>query len=182
MNLAALPFPRSYWVAERALLAGCYPGDPDEGIARQKLQGLVDAGVTLMLSLMQLHETDCTGRPFRDYRPGMEALAAAAGRKLAFARFGIPDMGVPAPSLMTEILDAVDRVISGGGCVYVHCWGGKGRTGTVVGCWLMRHAKAEPPAVLPLLAQLTRYNRAAFSEIPQTDAQRAFVQRWLAGQ
>ncbi|MFZ5949388.1 MAG: fused DSP-PTPase phosphatase/NAD kinase-like protein [Candidatus Rifleibacteriota bacterium] len=32
--------------------------------------------------------------------------------------------------------------------VYVHCWGGLGRTGVVVGCWSRRHGEAEPLAKL----------------------------------
>ena len=34
---------------------------------------------------------------------------------------------------------AVDDALGEGRTVYVHCWGGIGRTGTVVGCWLVRH-------------------------------------------
>lgn len=29
--------------------------------------------------------------------------------------------------------------LAAGQTVYVHCYGGIGRTGTVVGCWLVRH-------------------------------------------
>ena len=31
---------------------------------------------------------------------------------------------------MQEILDAVDRALAAGRNVYLHCWGGIGRTGT----------------------------------------------------
>ena len=42
------------------------------------------------------------------------------------------------------MLDAIDDQLENGGNVYVHCWGGKGRTGTVVGCWLIRHGYGRP--------------------------------------
>jgi len=41
--------------------------------------------------------------------------------------------------------------------VYVHCWAGRGRTGTVVGCYLKRHGIAEDTNVIQELALATRY-------------------------
>ena len=177
----ALPFPRSYWVCPGKLLAGCYPGDIDPSAARQKLQGLIAAGVTQVLSLMEDGEVDSSGRPFVDYRPAVKDFAADAGRAVDCRRFEIPDMGVPIVARMTAILDAIDEEEGRGGCTYVHCWGGKGRTGTVVGCWLMRHNLARANDVLLRLANLTAHNRAAFPEVPQTDSQRRFVCSWVSG-
>ena len=55
-------------------------------------------------------------------------------------RHPIRDLSVPrSPQDMASILDALDEALEGGRNVYVHCWGGVGRTGTVVGCWLVRH-------------------------------------------
>ena len=54
-------------------------------------------------------------------------------------RAPIPDMEVPGAGELRWTLDAIDAEIAGGGVAYVHCWAGRGRTGTVVGCWLVRH-------------------------------------------
>ena len=72
---------------------------------------------------------------------------------------------------MTRILDDVDAALADGGAVYVHCWGGIGRTGTVVGCWLVRHglddgdpiARSRPSAarVLDSSHAVTADDRAA---------------------
>ena len=48
-------------------------------------------------------------------------------------------MGTPTAGHVMQILDDIDAVRADGGTVYVHCWGGVGRTGTVVGCLLVRH-------------------------------------------
>ena len=49
-------------------------------------------------------------------------------------------MDVPRSQQQTAgILDAIDKALEDGKNVYVHCWGGIGRDGTVVGCWLVRH-------------------------------------------
>ena len=43
---------------------------------------------------------------------------------------------------LVATLDAIDAELAAGGLVYVHCWAGCGRTGVVVGCWLVRHGRA----------------------------------------
>ena len=48
---------------------------------------------------------------------------------------------------MSDILDAIDAALRDGKTVYVHCWGGVGRTGTVIGCWLVRHGKTGDEAL-----------------------------------
>jgi len=65
-----------------------------------------------------------------------ETLLEPPARRLAHP---IVDMGTTTVPHMARILDDVDEARAAGLMVYVHCWGGIGRTGTVVGCWLMRH-------------------------------------------
>jgi protein-tyrosine phosphatase len=45
-----------------------------------------------------------------------------------------PESSAYVAELMTTILDAIDESMTAGKPVYVHCWGGMGRTGTVIGC------------------------------------------------
>ncbi len=40
------PFARSYWAVPRIILAGFYPADRDSVVALNKLNALVDCGVT----------------------------------------------------------------------------------------------------------------------------------------
>jgi protein-tyrosine phosphatase len=62
----------------------------------------------------------------------------------------------------------------------VHCWGGKGRTGTVVGCWLMRHGKATSGDVLRTIQQLRKDDPTWFEPSPETERQRWMVKTWKA--
>jgi protein-tyrosine phosphatase len=79
---------------------------------------------------------------------------------------------------MRNILDEIDTAISQNKSVYVHCWGGKGRTGTVVGCYLARHGYAQGQAVLDLIEKL-RYNDPEVSRpSPETRQQREMVTTW----
>jgi hypothetical protein len=177
-----LPFKRAYWAAPGRLVAGCYPGGLDPEEARRKLQGLIACGVGRVLSLMEADEVGVGGKPFVDYRPLLEALAQEAGRVLQFERLPIRDMDVPSIAQMQKILDAIDHANSTGQVVYVHCWGGKGRTGTVVGCYLARHGLAVGEAALKRLNELTKAAPYDFGYVPQTAKQCDFVRNWRQGQ
>jgi hypothetical protein len=179
---STLPFDRAYWVAAGRLLVGCYPGDLDPGEARRKLLGLINSGVEKVINLMEPNEVGIGGKPFVDYRPPLEVLARESGQVVGWERLAIRDYDVPDAAQMQRILDAIDQANASGQIVYVHCWGGKGRTGTVVGCYLARHGSAEGDAVLQQLNQLTKAAPYDFGYVPQTPAQCEFVRKWGPGQ
>ena len=57
-------------------------------------------------------------------------------------------MGCERPGqFIAAIMDAIDGHIATGRTVYVHCRGGVGRTGTVIGCWLVRQGYAGAAAL-----------------------------------
>ena len=165
----------SYWVAPGLLLAGAYPGDPDPAEHDRKVKTLVGAGIRLFVNLMEEDETDHAGHPFVPYQD----LAARLCPEIACVRYPIPDLSAPTASQMTAILDAIDAAVGAGKPVYVHCWGGVGRTGTVVGCWMLRHRLAEPSDVLDELTRLRRRDKERRNRMsPETAAQQRFVKSW----
>lgn len=86
------------------------------------------------------------------YAPLLQALATARDLTVTHQRFHIPDMGICDAAQMNHILDTIDEHVSAGRGVYVHCWGGVGRTGTVIGCWLVRHGATGDAALQQVLA------------------------------
>jgi len=176
------PFDRSYWVVRGKLLAGCYPGDrrPDE--AKRKLDALLDAGIRYVINLMQEHEADWYGDIFEPYEEMIDYLAEGRGFRITCTRMAIPDASIPTVAAMKGILDEIDRAISDGKPVYVHCWGGKGRTGTVVGCWLMRHGMATAGDVFPMIHELRKNDPTWFQPSPDNERQRWMVRSWRAGE
>lgn len=175
----ALPFARSYWAVPGRILGGFYPGDRDPAVAAGKLNALLDCGVTHVISLMEPGEKDHAGRLFHDYRAAFLKLASERRAQAVAMRFPIRDAFVPSVAEMKATLDAVDSVLAAGNAVYVHCWGGRGRTGTVLGCWMARHGGRDP---LGRLGQLTAGARELFGRIPETETQRRFVLEWRTGQ
>lgn len=83
---------------------------------------------------------------------------------------------------MTRILDQVDLMLNQGNSVYIHCWAGRGRTGTVAGCWLARHGIAEGAGVLATLRRLRQQEGQLDLPCPAEEEQRELVQRWQRGQ
>ena len=61
---------------------------------------------------------------------------ASKGISVTWERIPVRDVSVPSKDGMVMILDRIDQALAQQRPVYVHCWGGKGRTGTVVGCYL----------------------------------------------
>ena len=68
-------------------------------------------------------------------KPGPTAMAAAAGLK--GAHLPIPNMAAPDLEQIQEFVRVVDRYLSAGTPVAVHCLGGLGRTGTLIACYLV---------------------------------------------
>ena len=92
----------------------------------------------------------------------------------------IPDMGVPDTEEMREIMEAIRKSIDAGPAVYIHCWGGIGRTGTVVGCWL-RETGLGGEEALERVQHLYATHMPKVSrhpESPQTTAQKNFIRCW----
>jgi len=161
------PIANSYWVMPGRFLAGEYPGDKDEDKARARVERFVAAGVTLFV--------DLTG----DEWPYLEPYAQHAGPARHW-RSHVRDVSVPdEPAQMREILDTIDAALAEPqGVVYVHCWGGVGRTGVVVGCWLARHGHPGQ-AALDRLRELWRAcPKSGSRRSPETLEQEEYIRNW----
>lgn len=177
-QICASPFERSFWVVPGTLLAGCYPGDQKSVEAERKLNAIIGAGIRTFLNLMEPHEKNRAGAEFVPYEPQMKRLAAERGVELSIVRMPVRDEDVPSVDFMAEILEAIDDSLRTGKPVYVHCWGGWGRTGTVVGCYLREHGFANGEAALRRVAELRSKTADSRLPAPMTPAQVEMVRNW----
>jgi hypothetical protein len=184
-NLSQLqrPFPRSYWVVPHLFLAGFFPGSHNPAETESHGRALLGCGIRQIINLMEANERDHTGNPFPHYQPTFHQLAAEANSELHCQRMPIPDFSTPSPEGMRAILDQIDAAIAEHRPLYLHCLGGKGRTGTVVGCWLARHGKATGPEAIAMLNQLRLgQDSQAHIPAPETEVQRQMIRTWRPGQ
>ncbi len=180
--LLPVPFPRSYWVVPGKLLAGCYPGDKKRKQAEAKLQGILTCGIRVVVNLMEEDEFGHDGESFVPYEETLRRIARETGTEVECVRIPIPDLSAPSQEQMVKILDRIDHAISTGKAVFVHCWGGKGRTGTVVGCYLARHGFAMGKEALQRIEELRKNDPTSHEASPETDSQRRLVKYWRKGE
>lgn len=152
----------AYWAEPGQLLAGEYPGDRSQRRARAKLDLLANHGIRTIIDLTadtHLHPYDA------------ELTEVATARQLDITRVHhpIPDMGV----IDASGYDAIGASIAAGlerGGVYAHCWGGVGRTATVVGCWLVDHG-FDGDAACAEITRLRASTRKAGALAPESPEQ-----------
>ena len=80
---------------------------------------------------------------------------------------------------MTAVLDAIDKALAQGHKVYLHCVGGIGRTGTTVGCYLVRHGRSGEQALSELAERYrTAAQSARYSHSPENEDQVEYIRNW----
>ena len=164
------PIPNCYWVLPGRFIAGEYPRDLDGGSSESKIAAFLRAGVTSFVNLTS---------PGDGLEPYVEIVEHLADTDVTLNRFPIRDVSVPsAPSQTAEILDAVDAEIARGGLVYVHCWGGVGRTGTLVGCWLVRHGYSGHDALERVRELWSGCPKSTWLRSPETPTQEDYIINW----
>lgn len=177
------PFPRSYWVVPGLFLAGFFPGSTHPHQTEEQGRALIGCGIRQIINLMESDERDRFGNHFPSYESQFQQLAAQANIGLRCQRISIRDFSVPSPTQMAAILNQIDEAIEARRPIYLHCLGGKGRTGTVVGCWLARHGKGANEEAITLLNQLRiGQDSQAHIAAPETEEQREMVRNWRGGE
>jgi protein-tyrosine phosphatase len=167
-----IPFERSYWVIANRLLAGEIPAARSEEESRMKLSSLVNANVNVIINLMEEDERNYRNEPFFDYSAHLKP------ENVVMHRMPIRDLSIPSKEHMLRILDVIDEALNNNKVVYVHCWGGVGRTGTVIGCYLMRHGMANNANVIETIEYLKRTTSIAERESPETEEQQLYLRNW----
>ena len=173
MSVLADPYPSKrpikhcYWVVPDRFLAGEYPRNIDEASSRHKIAALITAGVAAFIDLTEEGE-------LHSYAPLLDSYP-----EVFHHRFGIRDVSIPSPQQTTQILDAIDGYMAQEKMVYVHCWGGVGRTGVIVGCWLARHGYPGEAALHRLRKELwPACPKSAYRRSPETREQARYICEW----
>jgi protein-tyrosine phosphatase len=168
------PIPYSYWVEPTRFLAGIYPGADEPAKARKKVRQILEAGITYFVDLTTAHQ-------LKPYASLLQEEATLLGLSAKHQRLPIQDFGVPTPDVMIHILDTIDAALRADQGVYLHCWAGIGRTGTVVGCYLVRHGMSGE-AALDTIAQLREaIPGSGLRSSPETEEQRQMIVNWSVG-
>lgn len=151
------------------LYAGEYPGDRNEDRAKLKLRQFKRFGITHFIDLTEEGELS-------PYEPLL--------CEMQYMRFPIADQRVP------ESIESVQNLIktiheihkdSIWNKVYIHCWGGVGRTGTIVGCYLASEHGTDYDATIKEFERLwADCPKSANRVSPENMEQRNFIANFIA--
>lgn len=155
-----------WWAdAEGRVLAGEYPGHRyDPAATRRNLVRLADAGIGTIIDLTE----DADG--LTPYEQELGMLAAERGLTLRRVSHPIRDQSVTTADHYDRIVADINQFLATGRKIFVHCWGGIGRTGTVVGIWHVSRGH-DPEGALALIKAARRGTRKAERPAPENDDQ-----------
>jgi ADP-ribosylglycohydrolase len=148
------------------LLAGEYPLDRSSGDGTWQLSLLLDASIDCFIDL-------CEPRELPGYEQFLPSLVQYFHKPLR-------DHDIPrTPAELRDILSTIEHALAANRVVYVHCRAGIGRTGTVIGCYLVEQGCTGEEALIEL-QRLWQHNALArqWPAVPETDAQTQYVRNW----
>lgn len=147
-----------------------YPGDSLEKVAREKLQHALDFGITHFIDLTEEGELP----PYRHLLPD--------DGSVSYLRFPIRDARAPqSEEDVSRLLSYIEEVLQDPNTkIYLHCWGGVGRTGTISACWLARKYGFSYVYVMSELQKLWQTCLKSYSQpIPDHWSQKEFIKKYI---
>lgn len=172
----AKPYKHTYWVEPGHILAGSYPSANNKHKATKKLGKYLDAGITCFIDLTEKNEKH--GRKTKPYKELLKKEAAKRHmNNVEYHRMAIEDHKPPRnQKYMAKILSIINKARAQGKNVYIHCWAGIGRTGTVVGCYLKNKGLSGEQALEQIKA-LRRIGGSS-NRSPRQEKQRQFIKNY----
>lgn len=170
-----LPFSESYWLIPGVFLAGEHPARNSDNSTQRRIQALVKLGISVFYDLTEKNEDHLS------YVKILFREAEQINQVVEYKNLPIRDFTAPSAQNVKTIMDSIDQDIVGGKKIYVHCYAGVGRTGTVVGCYLVRHGLSGQ-AALDRIAELRQGLASRFIRSPEAQSQIDLVLHWKKGQ
>ncbi len=162
------PIDNSYQVTSQ-IYAGEYPRNKDEESSLVKIRQFESFGITHFIDLTEEGE--------------LASYENLLYPRASYQRFPIRDVSVPKST--EDVRKLVDDIIgivhnNPDAKVYIHCWGGVGRTGTIVGCLLSELYELNYMETIGRLELLfSACPKSAYRETPENAEQRNFIDSFI---
>jgi hypothetical protein len=128
---------RTFWIEKPWLLVGSYPNNKMKGKGEGVLKAILQDDARLFIDLTEPGELNRDGIPLVEYETTGRKVASSLGVDVDFARVPFSDGSIPTREDMASVLALLDAAEKDKRGVYLHCQGGRGRAGTVLGAWFV---------------------------------------------
>ena len=196
------PISESNWVILKHLLVGAFPASPNDEETLENLYGILTKGITTFVCLQEEYNPNVTPQQYKNnigIRPYLKDLlhitskvelyrqekndpyfepAIAKPDDIEFLHFPIKDCKTASDLQVYSFCFELARRLVAGEKLYIHCWGGHGRTGTIVSILLSILYKYDAQSTMHY-CQFVHDLRKAYIQVPspQTQTQRNQVCR-----
>ena len=135
------PTPFSNWVIPGVLMAGAYPAMLDDRQNDQNLKHFLKSGVNIDTFVCLQAEVDPNipekaWRACKGLRPYFRDVERLSKLPMKWIHLAITDGDITDDGIMETLIEELLSDICKGRVLYIHCWGGHGRTG-VVACLIL---------------------------------------------
>lgn len=164
------PIHFSYQVDEH-VWAGEYPRDLDDRTSMDKIEQFHQFGITHFIDLTEEDEL----------KPYTQLLWDGANHiRFPMEDGGIPDSTASVRQLVVEIQEIIARNPSAK--IYIHCWGGVGRTGQIVASYLAINRQLDYDNTMFLLhLGFSRNPKSEWRDVPENRQQCEFIRSICEG-
>jgi hypothetical protein len=180
------------------LYAGAFPGDDNDKLNNNNLIKLLNAGITMFVCLQDEYKPNATegqwriwGYSVRPYyndiqeilmnRKKYPTLKEYVPNNIKFEHYPIKDLKTISDTATIKVARNVLESLKKGNMIYLHCWGGHGRTGIIV-CIVLHLMFGLTAEAAIEYCEFVHDKRIAKLNVrsPQTEEQRSQVRRIIA--
>ncbi len=162
------PLNQSYLIVGNGIIyAGEYPGNKSGELAERRIEQMYHFGIRHFIDLTEEGELI----PYSHLLPS----------DTTYTRFPIADCGAPrSVESVRRLMLRIEDLKRMDGYVYVHCWGGVGRAGTIIACYLSQREMYDLNQTLEALRScFSMMPKAAYRKTPETKVQIDFIERFI---
>lgn len=126
----------SNWVIKGKVIQGAYPRGKSEPELRKTVSSVLRAGVTCFVNLVTVHETMHLQR-YDDIITAQQKMSTNQAKlPIQHIHFPIIDGGISKDNQVLNLLQTLVKLLKQGHVLYIHCFAGHGRAGTICACLL----------------------------------------------
>jgi N-glycosidase YbiA len=174
------PTLKSSWIVPKRILFGSYPGAKNRKLHKHMIEEILDCRINTFISLLEEGEEDWKWGGLNSYQETIKDMNVP---NIEFYNYPIPDNDIVDDDIVLEIIANINKFLDKERNIYIHCYGGKGRTGTIMAVFIGKTFGQSGKEAMKTIRMLydCRGDSNKKKKIPQSRIQRQQVYRIIDG-